>query len=64
MGTKRRLGDVVGTHADLMIARAKIKLGEELDVVKLIKQFVNHGDGEGVLDGDGVQDTVVNVEMP
>jgi hypothetical protein len=60
--SERRLVDVVGGHAHLVIARAEVELGEELGSAKFIKQLVDDWNGEGVLDGAFVEGYVVDAE--
>ena len=61
---ERRLVDVPQPHADLMIARAEVELGEVAGPVELIQQLVDHGDGERVFDSERVERPVVNAEAP
>ena len=64
MCAERRLGDVVGVHADLVVARTKVQLGEEPGTVQLVQQLVDHRDRVRILDGDGVEGSVVDAEAP
>jgi hypothetical protein len=64
MGPERRLVDVGGQHAYLVISGAQVELGEEAGAMQLVQQLVDHGDREGVLDGEGVQGPVVDAETP
>jgi hypothetical protein len=41
---ERRLDHIVGVNADLMIARAKIQLGEESRSVEFIQELLHDGD--------------------
>src|SRR3954463_9629318 len=45
---------------DLVVARTQVDLGEDLGAVELVSEVVNEGNGEPVLDGDGVQGTIVD----
>jgi hypothetical protein len=63
MRPERSLVDVLQLHTDLMVAGSEIEL-EESDAMEFIQELVDDRDGEGVLDGDGVQRAVVNAEPP
>jgi hypothetical protein len=41
-------------HADLVIARAKVQLGEESSTTEFVEEFVDDGYWELVLGGGGV----------
>jgi hypothetical protein len=47
-----------------MITRAKIELGEEFGAVELVQQLVDDRNWKSVLDGDGVEGAIVDVEPP
>ena len=64
MSLERRLVDVSRTHADLVIPRTQIELGEEARPMELVQQLVDDGDGERVLDGERVERPVVDAETP
>jgi hypothetical protein len=64
MRPERRLVDVLPLHTDLMVAGSEIELGEEPGAMEFIQELVDDRDGEGVLDGDGVQRAVVDAEPP
>ena len=64
MGVEHHLIDVGWVHADLVVPRTKVDLGEELDAVPHIEQLIDHSDREGILDGDRVESLVFNAEMP
>ena len=51
---ERHLGDVSGAHVDLVVARAKVQLGEELGAMEFVQQLINHRDRKSILDGDRV----------
>ena len=61
---ERRLGDVVGVHADLMIPTAQVQLGEKYCTLELVKQFFNNGNGKLVTHCLAVQSTIVHTEPP
>jgi len=48
----------------LVIAGAEVQLGEELRTMQLIKEFVDDGDGESILDGEGIKSAVVYAKPP
>jgi hypothetical protein len=58
MSPERGLVDVFDRHMDLVVARTKVELGEYL----CPKEFVDHGDGEGVFDGAHVEGVIVDTE--
>lgn len=37
VSAERRLVDVIGVHADLMVPRTKVQLGEEVRAVELVE---------------------------
>jgi hypothetical protein len=55
-----RLGDIFGTDLNLMIASAKINLGEHLGSCYLIKLDVNMWKRILVLDDDCIQRSVIH----
>jgi hypothetical protein len=59
-GAERGLLDVVFMDPDLVVARTEIDLGEDLGAMELVGEVINEGDGEPVLDGDGIQGTIIN----
>jgi len=64
MSAERRLVDVSRAHADLVVPRTEVELGEEARPVELVQQLVDHGDGEDVLDRERVECPVVDAEPP
>jgi hypothetical protein len=56
----RGIGDIFDTNLDLVIAGVEINLGEHLGSSLLIEQEVNAGYGILVLDGDGIQQSVIH----
>jgi hypothetical protein len=50
-------------HAHLVIPGAKVKFGEEGNVVEFIEKLIHDRDGELVLDGVLVQGSVVDAEV-
>ena len=50
MSSESRLGNVDLLHANLVIAGAKIQLGEELCPIEFVQQIVNHRNGEFIFD--------------
>jgi hypothetical protein len=57
-----RLGDIFITDFNLMIAGAKINLGEHLGSCQLIKQDIDAWEGILVLDGDCIQRSVIHTQ--
>jgi hypothetical protein len=51
MSAKGHLGNVRLFHTDLVIARAKIKFGEELGATQFIQEVINDRNGKFVFDG-------------
>ena len=41
VSAERRLGDVIGVHPHLVVARAQIELGEEASPVKLVEKLID-----------------------
>ena len=64
VGVKCRLGHVFGMDADLVVPRSEIELREESCAVELVQEFLNHGDGELILDRGRVERAVIHVEPP
>jgi len=59
-----RLVDVGGPHANLVVPRPQVELGEEAGAVELVEQLVDDGDRKRILDGERVQRTVVDAKAP
>jgi hypothetical protein len=57
---ERGLLNVIFMDPDLVVARTEIDLGEDLGAMELVGEVINEGDGESVLDGDGIQGTIIN----
>ena len=64
MSAEHYLVDVAQPHADLVIPRALVELGEEARPVELVQQLIDDGDGECVLDCECIECPVVDIEMP
>jgi hypothetical protein len=64
VGAERGLVYIFRPHAHLVISRPEIKLGEELGAVELVEEFLHHRIRKRVLDGEGVQGSVVDAEAP
>ena len=64
MGSKRRLVYISRLHPDLVVAGTEVQLSEELRTMRLIEEFVDDGDGECILDGEGVKGAVVHAKPP
>jgi hypothetical protein len=47
-----------------VVAGTEVELGEVFGAMQLIQKLINDGDGEGILDGDGVQGVIVDAETP
>jgi hypothetical protein len=62
VGTEHCLVDVLLPHAQLMVPRAQVELGEESGAVEFIKQLINDRDRKRVLDHERVQCAVVDAE--
>jgi hypothetical protein len=58
----RRLLDIIGVHPDLVIARTKAELREELCPMELIQELIDDRDGEGIFDGEGGEGAVDDAE--
>jgi hypothetical protein len=64
MRPEHSLVDILRLHTDLMVTGSEVELGEESGAMEFIQELVDGRDGEGVLDGDGVQRAVVDAEPP
>jgi hypothetical protein len=64
MSAKGHLRNVRLFHMDLVIARAKIKFGEELGTTQFIQEVINDRDGKFVLDGEFIESTEVRTHSP
>ena len=62
VSAERCLGDVVGVHPHLMVARAQIELGEEASPVKLVEKLIDDWNQEFVLGRLGVEGPVVDAK--
>jgi hypothetical protein len=49
MRPKRRLLDVAGVHADLVVPQPQVKLREEPGAVELVQELVDDEDREHIL---------------
>ena len=58
VSAERRLGDVIGVHPHLVVARAQIELGEEASPVKLVEKLIDDRNREFVLGRLGVEGPV------
>jgi hypothetical protein len=61
---ERRLLDINGVHAHLVVARAQVELGEKVGAMQLIEQLIDHRNRELVLRCLGIQGPVVDAEPP
>jgi hypothetical protein len=59
-GGEGSLRDIFQTDLDLMITRMEIDHGKDFSTGKLIKENVDAGQWIFILDGDGIQRSVVN----
>jgi hypothetical protein len=59
MSVKGHLRNVSLFHTDLVIARAKIKFGEELGTTQFIQEAINDRDGKFIFDGEFIEGTEV-----
>jgi hypothetical protein len=64
MSAKGRLRNVSLFHMDLVIARAKIKFGEELGTTQFIQEVINDQDGKFVFDGEFIEGTEFRTHSP
>lgn len=62
MGAEGGLVDVSPTHPHLVVPGPQVQLGEVARPVKLVQELVDDWDGEGDLDGESVECSVVNTE--
>lgn len=60
MRAERGLVNLILKHAYLVVARAKVQLGKEFGASEFIKELFKHRNRELVLEGLGVQCTVVD----
>jgi hypothetical protein len=60
--SKRRLGDVVRVHQHLVVATAKVKLGEIEHPLELIQELVNDRNWELVLHSLSVEGTRIDAK--
>ena len=58
------LGDIIGVHLPLVVARPQVELSEETSPMELVKELIHHWDRELVLRRLGVEGVVVNAEAP
>ena len=58
------LVDIIRLHADLVISRAQIELGEEASALEFIHKFLHHQDGKLILYRLFVEGTVVHTKLP
>ena len=64
MSAKGRLRNVGLFHMALVIARAKIKFGEELGTTQFIQEVINDQNGKFVFDGEFIEGTEVRTHEP
>ena len=64
MSAKVHLRNVILFHTDLVIARAKIKFGEELGTTQFIQEVINDRDGKFVFDGEFIESTKLRTHLP
>ena len=64
VSAERRLGNVVGVHSHLVVARAQIELGEEASPMKLVEKLIDDRNWEFVLGRLGVEGPVVDAKAP
>ena len=64
MSAKGHLRNVGIFHTDLVIARAKIKFGEELGTTQFIQEVINDQNGKFVFDGEFIEGTEVRTHAP
>jgi hypothetical protein len=64
MSAKGHLRNIRLFHTNLVIARAKIKFGEELGTTQFIQEVVNDQNGEFVFDGMFIEGTEVRTHVP
>jgi hypothetical protein len=61
-GREGSLRNIFWTDLDLMITRTEIDLGKDSCTDKLIKENIDAGQWVLILDGDGIQRSIVNTE--
>jgi hypothetical protein len=61
-GRESRLRNITGPDLDLMLARAKVYLGEYFGAHQLIKQYINVGQWILVLDGHRIERAVIDTQ--
>jgi hypothetical protein len=61
---ERHLGDVVWVHQHLVVAAAKVELGEVAHPLELIQELIDERNWKLVFHGLGVEGTVVDAESP
>jgi hypothetical protein len=64
LGAECRLLNVVHMHADLVVARAEVQLGEEACAVEFVEQLIDDRDRELVLYCAAIESSVVDAEAP
>ena len=64
MSAKGRLRNVRLFHTDLVIAREKIKFGEELATTQFIQEVINDRNEKFVFDGEFIESTEVRTHSP
>jgi len=64
VGAEGRLGDVLRVHGHLVVPTAQVEFGEEARTFQFVKELIDHGDREFVLNGLGVEDAIVDAEAP
>jgi hypothetical protein len=61
---ERRLVDIAESHANLVVPESKVQLGEESSTVEFVQKFIQHRNGEHILNREGVQGAVVSAKTP
>jgi hypothetical protein len=64
MSVKGCLRNVGLFHTDLVIARTKIKFGEELGTTQFIQEVINDRNGKFLFDGEFIESTEVRTHSP
>ena len=59
-----RLVDILRGHPNLVVTRPEIQFGEKAGALEFIQKFIDNRNWKLVLDGDKVETTVVDTEMP
>jgi hypothetical protein len=62
MSSERHLLNIVRVHLDLVVARSEVQLSEEFHPTELVKELLDNGHGELVLDLHGVEGAVVDTQ--